>query len=355
MTRKGKEKDATKPDRATWSSEMEKLLIKALLVEIQAGRKAENGHGMTKEGWMNAHAAFNKHSKQPLELMQIKNKANALKKEYAIFSAIKESGEFAWDDATGTPTASNEVWDRYIDANPIAKKYRGRNLNHFPLLSLLVSDTPFPAHHALTLTPDSLPPPITTNAIATTDPSSTSTHKRPRSPDDEDDSNEDDYKDAQEEEEVASYSSSGDDDGAAAAAAAVLTPGPKTPNGTHPDMKRLKRSFNALRSESATSNIALANALTQITQITQQLGMSSPVSVSPRTGAAAALDNVQAAIATLQNDYEKKMSVEDLVIGLSIFESEHKAKMFVAMKKGLVRDAWLMKEIRVYRGERGDL
>lgn len=121
-------------------------------------------------------------------------------------------------------------------------------------------------------------------------------------------------------------------------------------------MKRLKRSFNALRSESATSNIALANALTQITQITQQLGMSSPVSVSPRTGAAAAaLDNVQAAIATLQNDYEKKMSVEDLVIGLSIFESEHKAKMFVAMKKGLVRDAWLMKEIRVYRGERGDL
>lgn len=158
----------------------------------------------------------------------------------------------------------------------------------------------------------------------------------------------------QEEEEVASCSSSGEDDGAAAAAA-VLTPGPKTPNGTHPDMKRLKRSFNALRSESATSNLALASALTQITQ---QLGMSSPlsVSVSPRTGAAAAaLDNVQAAIATLQNDYEKKMSVEDLVIGLSIFESEHKAKMFVAMKKGLVRDAWLMKEIRVYRGERGDL
>lgn len=84
MTRKGKEKDATKPDRATWSSEMEKLLIKALLVEIQAGRKAENGHGMTKEGWMNAHAAFNKHSKQPLELMQIKNKANAVS-TFSIF------------------------------------------------------------------------------------------------------------------------------------------------------------------------------------------------------------------------------------------------------------------------------
>lgn len=222
-------------------------------------------------------------------------------------------------------------------------------------MSLLVSDTPLPPHHALTLTPDSLPPPITTNPIAITDPSSTSTHKRPHSPDDEDDSNEDDYKDAQEEEEVASSSSSGDDDAAAAAAAAaVLIPGSKTPNGTHPDMKRLKRSFHALRSESATSNLALANALTQITQ---QLGMSSPLSVSlsPRAGAvAAALDNVQAAIATLQNDYEKKMSVEDLVIGLSIFESEHKAKMFVAMKKGLVRDAWLMKEIRVNR-ERGDL
>lgn len=78
MTRKGKEKDPSKPDRATWTPEMERLLIKALLVEIHQGRKAENGHGMTKEGWQNAHSAFNKHSKQPLELMQIKNKANAV-------------------------------------------------------------------------------------------------------------------------------------------------------------------------------------------------------------------------------------------------------------------------------------
>lgn len=78
MTRKGKEKDPSKPDRATWTPEMERLLIKALLVEIHHGRKAENGHGMTKEGWQNAHSAFNKHSKQPLELMQIKNKANAV-------------------------------------------------------------------------------------------------------------------------------------------------------------------------------------------------------------------------------------------------------------------------------------
>lgn len=240
-------------------------------------------------------------------------------------------------------------------ANPIAKKYRGRNLNHFPLLSLLVSDAPLPAHHALALTPDSLPPPTTANTATITTTagttSSTSTHKRPRSPDEDDDSNEEDYKDAQEEEEVASSSSSGDDDGVGA----VLTPGPKTPNGTHPGLKRLKRSFHALRSESASSNLALANALTQITQ---QLGMGSPLSlsVSPRTGGAtAAQDNVQAAISTLQNDYDKKMSVEDLVVGLSIFESEHKAKMFVAMKKGLVRDAWLMKEIRVYRGERGDM
>lgn len=91
MTRKGKEKDATKPDRATWSSEMEKLLIKALLVEIQAGRKAENGHGMTKEGWMNAHAAFNKHSKQPLELMQIKNKANAVSFFFPLFFSLPRS------------------------------------------------------------------------------------------------------------------------------------------------------------------------------------------------------------------------------------------------------------------------
>lgn len=254
---------------------------------------------------------------------------------------------------TSAPPAPFTNTPPHPQANPIAKKYRGRNLNHFPLLSLLVSDGPLPAHHALTLIPDCLPPPTTSTAatIITAGTSSASTHKRPRSPDEEDDSNEEDYKDAQEEEEIASSSSSGDDDGVGA----VLTPGPKTPNGTHPGLKRLKRSFHALRSESASSNLALANALTQITQ---QLGMGSPlsVSVSPRTGGVtAAQDNVQAAIATLQNDYDKKMSVEDLVVGLSIFESEHKAKMFVAMKKGLVRDAWLMKEIRVYRGERGDM
>jgi hypothetical protein len=30
---------------------------------------------------------------------------------------MKESGEFAWDEATGTPTANNEIWDRYVEAS----------------------------------------------------------------------------------------------------------------------------------------------------------------------------------------------------------------------------------------------
>ncbi|KAH8146783.1 uncharacterized protein LAJ45_09157 [Morchella importuna] len=356
MTRKGKEKDPSKPDRATWTPEMERLLIKALLVEIHQGRKAENGHGMTKEGWQNAHSAFNKHSKQPLELMQIKNKANALKKEYAVFSAMKESGEFAWDEATGTPSANNEVWDRYVETNPIAKKYRGRALSNYALLSKLVSTAPLsPTTLDLALTPESLP--------------------TKRSRDDSDDSSNDGTDKFDDAEEHGTSGSENDDEAVAPNRPPVIlaTPAPIVGGGgvgvgagvgagsgvgagNHQTMKRMKRSFAG----EVHNHQSIASALTTFTQT---LGLSPttaqrqtpPTPVVPSPVLFNGVDNIQCAITTLQNDYDKKMSVEDLVACLSIFESELKAKMFVAMKKGMVRDAWLEKEIRVYRRGCGEL
>lgn len=251
--------------------------------------------------------------------------------------------------------------------NPIAKKYRGRSLSNFTLLSQLVSTTPITGDHTLTLTPESLSHPTPT----TVGTSITTGHKRSHESDDED-SNDDSDKFEEAEEQPTSGSEAEAEEAEVPVHSSTptlkdLNTSPKPSTAPHPSLKRLKRGYAA---DSQAHNLAIANALTTITQTlglttpsSQQLPPSStsPASFSPSASVStfdihrAPVDNVQSAIATLQNDYDKKMSVEDLVACLSIFESELKAKMFVAMKKGLVRDAWLMKEIRVYRERGGDL
>lgn len=37
-----------------------------------------------------------------------------LRQMYLIFLAMKDSGKFDWDDDTGTPTASEYTWERYL-------------------------------------------------------------------------------------------------------------------------------------------------------------------------------------------------------------------------------------------------
>jgi hypothetical protein len=61
-------------------------------------------------------------------------------------------------------------------------------------------------------------------------------------------------------------------------------------------------------------------------------------------------NKIEAAIICLQEDYGE-LNDDDIVVGMSIFENEVKATMFIAMKKGKVRDIWLKKEIEAYRNK----
>jgi len=73
-----------------------------------------------------------------------------LKKDYEIYSAIKNNSGFGWDDQRGIPTAPESVWSAYLTAHPEAKRFRGRALIHYSILHELCANLSATGEFALT-------------------------------------------------------------------------------------------------------------------------------------------------------------------------------------------------------------
>ncbi|RPA93801.1 hypothetical protein L873DRAFT_1613461, partial [Choiromyces venosus 120613-1] len=54
-----------------------------------------------------------------------------IKKDYEIYTALKNNSGFGWDDYRAIPTAPNSIWDAYLKAHPEAEKFRSRVLMHY--------------------------------------------------------------------------------------------------------------------------------------------------------------------------------------------------------------------------------
>ena len=63
-----------------------------------------------------------------------------MKKDYEIYSAIKNNSGFGWDDQRGIPTAPESVWCAYLTAHPEAERFRGRALIHYSILHVLCTN-----------------------------------------------------------------------------------------------------------------------------------------------------------------------------------------------------------------------
>lgn len=64
-----------------------------------------------------------------------------------------------------------------------------------------------------------------------------------------------------------------------------------------------------------------------------------------KTAERLAISKTEEAIHTLQEDYSDELSEGEMVNAMEIFENLRKSEMFVAMRKGNVRDNWLRKQI----------
>lgn len=64
-----------------------------------------------------------------------------------------------------------------------------------------------------------------------------------------------------------------------------------------------------------------------------------------KTAERLAISKTEEAIHILQEDYSDELGEDEMVKAMEIFENLRRSEMFVAMRKGNVRDNWLRKQI----------
>ncbi|TFK78308.1 hypothetical protein K466DRAFT_607113 [Polyporus arcularius HHB13444] len=109
-----------------YSADDDRVLVEALIREAHKGRQSENGF---KAAAFVAAAQALEGSEEvsggkPKTANSCRDHFGALKKEYFIVKALRELSGFGWDEERSLVTAPDDVWDKYIEAHPNAKKWR---------------------------------------------------------------------------------------------------------------------------------------------------------------------------------------------------------------------------------------
>ena len=100
-------------DKADWSDGFLRSLFDACKEEIEA-RNRPMGI-FTSSGWKNVIFKFAQKSGDRQTKKQLKNKLDALKKEYSIFMKFKNCATgLGWNEEKKTVDCSNEWWDEHL-------------------------------------------------------------------------------------------------------------------------------------------------------------------------------------------------------------------------------------------------
>ncbi|KAI8528851.1 hypothetical protein RHMOL_Rhmol12G0179300 [Rhododendron molle] len=94
---------------------------------------------------------------------KVQQKFTRLKQEYRIFDDLVKNTGCGWDIASQTVTASETVWQTYVQGHPGAGKYRQKGLDHYDQLQELLETSL--ANGALGQ-PSSLKPPTSEEEVA---------------------------------------------------------------------------------------------------------------------------------------------------------------------------------------------
>uniref|UniRef100_A0A2N9EE18 Myb/SANT-like domain-containing protein n=1 Tax=Fagus sylvatica TaxID=28930 RepID=A0A2N9EE18_FAGSY len=122
-------------DAKLWPARLEKLFIDIMVEEMHKGNMPM---GIFKlKTWCKILEELNLRSKQSFKLKQVKAKYNRLKQKYRVFSQLLQQNGFVWHGETNSVTASDEVWESYLYANPDAERFREKGCEHYKLLGIL--------------------------------------------------------------------------------------------------------------------------------------------------------------------------------------------------------------------------
>ncbi|XP_054809519.1 L10-interacting MYB domain-containing protein-like [Prosopis cineraria] len=122
-------------DSKMWTDPIVKALIDILVEEVQKGNMP-NGvfHSRT---WTSMTARLNSVTNCSFNVKQLKQKVNRLRSMHREFTLLLKHTGFGWSAETNTVTASEEVWQNYLQAHEKAAQFRKKGCDHYKLLGII--------------------------------------------------------------------------------------------------------------------------------------------------------------------------------------------------------------------------
>ncbi|XP_047311624.1 L10-interacting MYB domain-containing protein-like [Impatiens glandulifera] len=126
--------------KAKWTTTLNKILVDIMVEQVRCGNRKKDT--FNKKGWKLISDNFHKRSGFKWGEEQIMTQYDVLKKEYNLTKTLLEQSDFIWEESTGTITAKDEDWERFIKANPEGDSLRTNGCPIYKELSTIFSQPP---------------------------------------------------------------------------------------------------------------------------------------------------------------------------------------------------------------------
>ncbi|XP_077248276.1 uncharacterized protein At2g29880-like [Tasmannia lanceolata] len=104
-----------------WNTEMDKVLVDALLEQVSEGHKIPNG--FKDVAYTAASRAMNSRYGNDMTKEHIKNRVKTLKKKFVAVNTIINTSGFGWDDVNKKIEVTEDVYNAWVAVHPEHKKY----------------------------------------------------------------------------------------------------------------------------------------------------------------------------------------------------------------------------------------
>ncbi|XP_043709299.1 L10-interacting MYB domain-containing protein-like [Telopea speciosissima] len=131
--------------RAKWTTSLTKTLVDLMVEQALKGSRTNNSFG--KKAWKNMCDEFCKRTGLNWGKEQLKNRYGVLRRQYITVKSLLYQGGFSWNESTQIITATDEVWDKYIQAHPDAEAIRSNGCPIYKQLCTVFSDSGSNGNH----------------------------------------------------------------------------------------------------------------------------------------------------------------------------------------------------------------
>ncbi|KAL3749791.1 hypothetical protein ACJRO7_010849 [Eucalyptus globulus] len=125
---------------AKWTEPLTNLFVSLLVEEVKKGNRTSST--FNKVGWNNIRIEFNKRAELQYTAVQLKNKVNKLKKQYASFKKLLSQSGFGWDNVNKKVVVDDpSIWESHIKDNIEWVKFKKDGLPQYSDLCIIFGDT----------------------------------------------------------------------------------------------------------------------------------------------------------------------------------------------------------------------